>query len=59
MSLETCATTKKIKISETHSQPPLSIHVTLGKFFLTFRSKVHPKICNSEDEICKKFRFLP
>ena len=55
MSLEACATSKKNKISETRSQPALSIYVTLEKFFLSFRSKVHPKVCNSEDEICKKF----
>lgn len=58
MSLEACATSissKKIKISETHSQPALSIYVTLGNYFLTFCFKVHPKGCNSEDESCKKF----
>ena len=59
MSLETCATSKKNKISETLSQPALSIYVTLGNYFLIFRSKVHPKVCNSEDKICKKFQFLP
>ena len=59
MSLETFAIFEKNKISETHSQPALSIYVTLGNYFLTFCFKVHPKGCNSEDEICKKFRFLP
>ena len=59
MSLDIYAISKKNKISETRSQPALSIYVTLGKFFLTARSKVHPKVCNSEDKICKKFRFLP
>ncbi len=59
MSLEVFVILKKTKISETCSQPALSIYVTLGKFFLTSRSKVHPKVCNSEDEIYKKFRFLP
>ena len=59
MSREACAISKKNKISETRSQPALSIYVTLGNYFLTFRSKVHPKVCNSEDESCKKFRFLP
>lgn len=59
MSLEIYAISKKNKNSETCSQPALSIYVTLGKFFLTSRSKVHPKVCNSEDKIYKKFRFLP
>jgi len=58
MSLETCTTSislKKIKISETHLQPALSMYVTLDNYFIISRSKVHPKVCNSEDEICKKF----
>ncbi len=59
MSLEIYAISKKNKISETCSQPALSIYVTLDNYFLTFRSKVHPKVCNSEDKVCKKFRFLP
>ena len=37
MSLEIYAISEKNKISETCSQPALSIYVTLGNYFLTFR----------------------
>ena len=55
MSHKTRLQPKKIKISETHSQPDRSMYVTLGNYFILFRSKVHPKVCNSEDDICRKF----